>query len=115
MTLETAMSEIKWIRTAFWHGAPRPGAESQWRAAIEQEMLPAFRTLPGVHNVKACWPAEREDNAPQIACQFIIEFACREDCQRMRTSPERAALGPLVERVVALFDGYASHIEYQVS
>jgi hypothetical protein len=109
------MNHIQWIRTAFWHGAPRPESAAQWRAAIEQELLPAFRSVPGVHAVKACWPDKREDNPPAIACQFIVEFASRADLDRMLASPERAALRGPVQRAKDLFDGYVSHIEYQVT
>jgi len=108
------MNRIQWIRTAFWHGAPRPGAEQPWREAILKELLPAFRVIPGVHDAKACWPDKREDDPPNISCQFIVEFASRADFDRMLASPERAAVRAIVQRTVALFDGHISHIDYRV-
>jgi antibiotic biosynthesis monooxygenase (ABM) superfamily enzyme len=108
------MHDIQWIRTGFWQGSPRPDCASQWRAALE-ELLPAFRAMPGVRDVKACWPDKREDDPPLIACQFILEFASRADLDRMLISPERAAVRPLVQRAKDLFDGHVSHIEYQVA
>lgn len=108
------MNSIQRIRTAFWQGTPKPGAEQQWRDLIVQELLPAFRAVPGVHDAKACWPDKREDDPPGIACQFIVEFASQADLQRMLASPERAAIRPQVQRALALFDGHVSHIEYQV-
>jgi hypothetical protein len=109
------MRSTTWIRSAFWVGAPRPGADAQWRDAINQDLLPAFRAVPGVSDAKACWPQKREDDPPAIACQFIVEFACRADLERMLASPERAAVRPRVKEVAALFDGHISHIEYQVA
>jgi len=108
------MTRIQRIRTAFWHGAPKSGVEQQWRDVIVQTLLPAFRAIPGVHDVKACWPDKREDDPPRIACQFILEFASQADLERMLASPERAAVRPHVQRALALFDGHVSHIEYQV-
>lgn len=108
------MNQIQRIRTAFWLGTPKPGAERQWRDTIVQELLPAFRAIPGVRDAKACWPDKREDNPPGIACQFIVEFACQADLERMLASPERAGIRPHVQRALALFDGHVSHIEYQV-
>jgi hypothetical protein len=109
------MNRIQWIRTAFWLGAPKPGAEQQWREVITTELLPAFRAMPGVQNVKACWPDKREDDPPAIACQFILEFASRADLERMLASPERAAVRPRVQQAAALFEGRISHIEYRVN
>lgn len=108
------MNPIQRIRTAFWLGTPKPGAEQQWRNIIAQELLPAFRALPGVHGAKACWPDKREDNPPDVSCQFIVEFVSEADLKRMLAAPERAALRPHVQRALALFDGHVSHIEYQV-
>jgi hypothetical protein len=109
------MNRIQWIRTAFWHGAPRPDSAAAWRVVIEQELLPAFRAMPGVHDAKACWPDKREDNPPDIACQFIVEFSSRAELERMLACPERAAVRGLVQRAKDLFEGHVSHIEYQVT
>lgn len=108
-------SEVQVIRTAFWQGSPRQGCAVRWREIIERELLPAFRAIPGVHHAKACWPDRFEDDPPPIACQFIVEFATRDDLERMLASPERAAARGVVQRASALFDGRISHIEYQVS
>jgi quinol monooxygenase YgiN len=108
------MSRIQWIRTAFWQGKPKPGMEQQWRHAILTELLPAFRATPGVHDAKACWPDKLEDHPPEVACQFIVEFASRADLDRMLASPERAAVRANVKKAVALFEGHISHIEYRV-
>lgn len=108
------MNRARWIRTAFWVGAPRSGMEAPWRDAIVRDLLPAFRAIPGVADAKACWPELREDDPPAIACQFIVEFASRADLDRMLAAPERAAVRPRVREAVALFDGHVSHIEYQV-
>lgn len=108
------MTRPQWIRTAFWMGTPRPGMEPQWRQAIQQELLPAFRAIPGVLDAKACWPDKREDEPPEFACQFIVEFASRAELERMLASPERVAVRPRVQQVAALFEGRISHIEYRV-
>jgi hypothetical protein len=105
---------IQWIRTGFWLGAPKPGAEQAWRGIVLAELLPAFRAIPGVAGVKACWPDKREDDPPAIACQFILEFESRADLDRMLGSAERAAVRPDVQRAMGLFDGRVAHIEYRV-
>ncbi len=102
------------IRSAFWIGTPKSGAEQRLRHAIDHELVPAMKAFPGVRDVKALWPEKREDEPPQIACQILVEFDSRDDLERMLASPERRALRPRVLEAVALFDGSMSHIEYQV-
>ena len=103
-----------WIRSAFWLGQPKAGEEARFRELINRQAIPGFGALPGVLSAKALWPGRLEDSPPAICCQFLVEFAQREDIERMRSSPERAALGPLMRDIISLFDGKVSHIDYDV-
>ena len=88
-----------WIRSAFWTGAARPGQEGQFQAAVDQELVPALRRLPGVQDASSLWPRRREDQPPNIACQVIVEFASRADVDTMLASPERHALRARVKEI----------------
>lgn len=103
-----------WIRSAFWVGAPKVGAEEKFRTLMDQVLIPAMCRFPGVHHARALWPHSREDDPPNIACQVIVEFDTRADVDRMLASPDRAALKPRVLEAIAMFDGQFSHIEYEV-
>lgn len=102
------------IRSAFWIGTPKPGQAGPFRQLIDQQMVPAFRGLPGVRTARALWPLRREDDPPAVHCQFLVEFDDDDALQRMLRSPERAALRPKVAELLGLFDGAVSHIEYEV-
>ena len=103
-----------WIRSAFWIGTVKADYEEAFRSKMNLVLVPAMRALPGVRDAKALWPRQREDNPPDIACQFIVEFDSRADVDRMLASSERAAMRPHVLEVKAMFDGLFSHIEYEV-
>jgi hypothetical protein len=103
-----------YIRSAFWIGQPKAGQEAAFKAGVDDELVPAMRKFPGVLDVKALWPAKREDSPPAIALQILVEFKQREDTELMLASAERAALRPRVKEVASLFDGAMSHIEYRV-
>ncbi|NML43898.1 hypothetical protein HHL11_09070 [Ramlibacter sp. G-1-2-2] len=103
------------IRSAFWVGAPKPGAAAQFQQLMESVLLPAMRAMPGVHSVRALWPTKLEDAPPAIACQVLVEFASRADAERMLASEERKALRPRVLEAVGLFDGHLSHIEFETT
>ncbi|MDM0044405.1 hypothetical protein QTH91_07945 [Variovorax dokdonensis] len=102
-----------YLRSAYWIGAPKPGADRQFHDLIESELLPAMRAMPGVRAVRGLWPVRLEDSPPGIALQVLVEFAGLEDAQRMLASDERKALRPRVLAAVELFNGHLSHIEFQ--
>jgi antibiotic biosynthesis monooxygenase (ABM) superfamily enzyme len=103
-----------WIRSAFWSGTIKPGLEDQFKAAIDDELVPALGTLPGVIAVRSLWPRRLEDDPPAIACQIIVEFAGEADVDRMLASPERLKLRGRVREIAGMFDGGISHIDYAV-
>ena len=103
-----------WVRSAFWTGRPKPGNEGAFAAAIDAELVPALRALPGVDGARSLWPRRLEDDPPGVACQILVEFADQAAVDRMLASPERAALRTRVREVAQLFDGAISHIDYEV-
>ena len=109
------MVKTRYIRSAFWIGTPVAGKEGQFQQAIENEVAPAFRKLPGVLAFKVLWTEKMEDSPPPIACQFLVEYADRADVAVMRASPERAAMGPRMKEIIGMFDGTVSHIEFAVT
>lgn len=104
-----------WIRSAFWVGAPRDDAEHTFREAVNHELVPALKTLPGVDDARALWPRRLEDSPPRIACQILVEFASLADVDRMLASPERIVLRNRVREIAGLFEGAISHIDYEVA
>ncbi len=108
------MSHAKWVRSAFWLGTPLPGTEQQFIRAMNEELLPGLRALPGVRSAQILWPQQREDHPPNIACQILVEFDSRSELDRMLASPERPALRARVMTAAALFDGSLSHINYEI-
>lgn len=117
---EPALAELRClvdsatVRSAFWIGQPREGHADAFEAAVNDELAPALRSLPGVRDARPLWPKRREDEPPMIACQMIVEFASHSDLERMLASPERLALRARVREVAAIFDGTLSHIDYEV-
>ena len=71
------------IRSAFWVGRPKPGAEARFRDLLEGEVMPAMRALPGVSDAWTLWPREREDSPPDLACQILVLYEDEAALQRM--------------------------------
>ena len=99
---------------AYWTGRAKPGREEAFHRLLDDEIVPAMTTLPGVSRVRTLWPQRREDSPPDLACQVVVEFESREDMERMMASEGRRALRPRVLEAASLFDGALSHIDFEV-
>lgn len=104
-----------WIRSAFWIGKPKPGAETDFDQALNDDLIPAFRLIPTVERALVLWPQHREDHPPEIYCQVLVEFSSKAALDQMMGSPERLALRPRVLAAAQLFDGAISHIDYEAA
>lgn len=104
-----------WIRSAYWVGAPKAGAEARWQQLVNDVLLPGLNALPGVQRALAMWPRKFDDEPPAIACQVLVEFASRADMDQMLASEERKAMRPRVLEAMALFDGGLSHIDFETA
>ena len=102
------------IRSAFWLGQPKPGFEQAFCRAINDEMMPGFKVLPGVLNARALWPRKFEDNPPPVHCQVFVELADEDGLAAMLASSGRAVLRQRVSELAANFDGHIAHIDYNV-
>ena len=102
------------IRSAFWLGRPKPGAEERFKAALNDEIMPMMRELPGVSDAQVLWPQEREDSPPDVACQILVFFKDRAAMEAMLSSAGRRAMRANVVALGAMFDGAMSHINYAV-
>jgi hypothetical protein len=103
-----------WIRTAFWIGTIKHGHEVEFRNGIDRQMIPGIKALPGVLSARALWSQRPEVGAPPVACLMLVEFARREDIDRMLSSPERQALRTRSATIAAMFDGELTHIDCEV-
>ncbi|HEY5712152.1 MAG TPA: hypothetical protein VIT38_09665 [Allosphingosinicella sp.] len=104
-----------WVRSAFWTGAPKAGSEQAFRDAINGELMPALKLLPGVDDARALWPRRLEGSPPNVHCQILVDYASLEEVDRMLASPGRAQLRLRVQEIAGLFDGEISHIDYEVA
>jgi hypothetical protein len=104
-----------WIRTAFWIGTVKHGLEAEFRHGIDQQMVPGIKALPGVLSARALWSQRPEAEAPPVPCLILVEFAGREDIDRMLASPERQALRARSAPIAAMFDGRLTHIDCEVA
>jgi hypothetical protein len=97
-------------RYALFEGRLRPGATEAFRAAILTEVLPHWKSFPGVLAVRVCFSTERDDGAPELPLILAISYPDRAAVDVALASPQRAQAKAATEAILArCFDGRVHH------
>ena len=79
------------VRQALFEGSVHPGCEAEFRAYVEQALLPLWRRFPGVREVRVLHETERDSGIPEVAMVLSMAFDGPEalraalDCETCRT------------------------------
>jgi antibiotic biosynthesis monooxygenase (ABM) superfamily enzyme len=100
------------VRAAIYEGRAIEGAEERLREAINNELIPALRALPGVAEAWIFWPRPAGSSAPSIYCQMLSLFDNEEQLNAMLNSRERDDYARKRNELLTLFNGKVSHMDY---
>jgi len=102
-----------YTRSAIFEGTIKPGKEEEFFHIIENQLLPIWRRMPHVIEVRLFRPEEKEDAAPGVVLVQQIDYPSREAIDEALGSPIReeavAASRPLAD----LFVGKHYHYIYK--
>lgn len=90
-------------RYALFEGHLHPGQTEAFRQAILSEVLPHWKSFPGVLAVRVCFTLERDEGAPEIPLVLAISYPDRSAVDVALASPERARAKDATEAVLARF------------
>lgn len=97
-------------RYALFEGRVHSGQTEAFRRAILDEVLPHWKSFPGVLAVRVNFPDERDDGAPELALVLAISYPDRATLDRALASPQRARAKDATESVLARhFTGRIHH------
>jgi hypothetical protein len=97
-------------RYALFEGRLHPGTTKAFRAAILTEVLPHWKSFPGVLAVRVCFENERDEGAPELPLVLAISYPDRAAVDVALASPQRALAKAATEAVLArYFDGRLHH------
>ena len=98
------------IRFALFEGQIHPGQTEAFRAAVLAEVLPHWKSFPGVLAVRVCFANERDAGAPELPLVLAISYPNRESVDVALASPQRALAKAATESVLArFFNGRIHH------
>lgn len=100
-----------WIRSALWFGHSED--EDFFQSEVQRVSV-HMRQLPGVKDFHILWPKRLDENAPEIACQFLYFFDSQEALDAMLAAPERAEVRKELAPAAATFRGTVTHVDFQI-
>jgi hypothetical protein len=100
------------VRAAIYKGQPIEGAAERFRDAINNELIPTLRALPGVSDAWVFWPRSDRNEDPLMYCHMFSFFDDEEKLNIMLGSPLRNDYTRKRNELLALFKGTVSHMEY---
>ena len=77
-------------RFALFEGEVHPGQTDAFRHAVLTEVLPHWKSFPGVLAVRVCFANERDDGAPELPLMLAISYPSRAAVDVALASPQRA-------------------------
>jgi putative acetyltransferase len=90
-------------RFALFEGQINTGETDAFRAAILKEVLPHWKSFPGVIAVRVCFANERDEGAAELPLILTISYPNRKAVDVALASPERALAKAATEAVLARF------------
>jgi hypothetical protein len=90
-------------RFALFEGHVDPTDTEGFRSAVLNEILPHWKSFPGVISVRICFTNERDEGAPELPLFLAISYPNRAAVDIALASPQRALAVAATESVLARF------------
>jgi hypothetical protein len=90
-------------RYAFFEGSIRDGQAAAFRQAVLQELVPTWRSFPGVLAVRVSFPQSRDESAPEMALILAVDYPDQTVLQQALASEARKISRATTERLLPRF------------
>lgn len=97
------------VRQALFEGSILPGRQADFRAYVDETLLPLWRRFPGVREVRVLHETERDDGIPEVAMVLSMAFDGPEALQAALDSAVRYQSREVTKGLLAMFDGRVRH------
>ena len=97
-------------RYALFEGSVRPGGTEDFRAAVQDRLVPLWRQFPGNSDVRVMFGEERDAGAPEFPLILGITYPDRATMETALTSDARNRSREVTQEIVAeFFEGRIHH------
>jgi hypothetical protein len=102
-----------YTRSALFEGTIRPGCEEAFYDLAMRELMPVWQAMPNALAVRVLRTERAEAGAPALVLVQEIDYPTWAAVEEAEASPVRARGAPVVEKLMALFDGTLRHVVYR--
>jgi hypothetical protein len=100
-------------RFALFDGSVAPSNIEAFQQAILEEVLPHWKSFPGILSVRVCFATERDEGAPELPLVLAITYPDRAAVDVALASPQRALAKAATEAVLERF--FKGHIHHHIT
>lgn len=97
------------IRYALFEGEIQPGREAEFRAFVEDRLVPLWIRFPGAQEVRVQFGLERDDGAPHYAMVLAIRYRDMAAVERALSSDVRFQSRAVTQDLLKMFSGRVHH------
>jgi len=99
-----------YTRTAIFEGETSAAKEDAFFAQVTERLVPIWRRMPNVVDLRVYRPIRRDDGAPHIVLVQEIDYASLESLDEAMKSPLRVPARAITEELMRSINGRVYHI-----
>lgn len=103
------------IRQAFFEGRFLEGREAEFKAYVDEKLLPLWRQFPGAREVRVLYEAERDEGSAPFAMVLAIVYDDLAAVEAALASPVRYESREATKGLNAFFEGTIHHHVFEIS
>ena len=97
------------IRQGFFEGRVRPGMDDKFFAYVREQMVPVWRSFPGLTELRVSTATATEDGV-EYPLHTSFSFPTQASLDAVLTSPERQEALRRTRVLLEMFDGRVFHV-----
>ncbi len=97
------------IRQAFFEGTIHAGREAEFRAFVEQRLIPMWQRFPRAREVRVMFNLSRDDGAPSFPLSLAMAFDDEAALAVALDAPIRMESRAVTGELMQMFDGHIHH------
>ena len=103
-----------YVRCVYFEGDVAPADREKFDRCVIDEVAPQMAKFPGCREVRVLRGREYEDGAPNFYIVLEHYYDNQDDIGKALASENRAAVRDHLSKVMPLFKGRVTHINYEV-
>ena len=100
-------------RYALFEGSIHAGRDAAFRQAVLQELVPTWRTFPGVLEVRVSFVQERDESTPELVLILAVDYPDRVAMDTALASEARKISRSTTQRILPRF--FSGRIHHHVT